>query len=249
MKCSTHDKHSTLIKGVNYLGHKYMQVIYDWSKYIDPTSHTWCPANDVVSQNIDLYGFWEVYETALMNDLFKKADKGSNFIDVGAQTGWYTLLAADSGLNVLAVESDENSASLIKGSVSMNGFENVVVSNLFVDDKSNVLPAMDMYLVKVDVEGNEKYALKMFEDSFEQKLIKYAVFEFSPVFNDSYKEILEKLNAYGYNGYKIPTGEEFWANDFLENPLETLLQKQPVVASDIDNWEQENILFKLGETE
>lgn len=247
MRCSTHNSHDTLIKGVNYLGHKHLQFIYDWSKYIDPESHTWCPANDVVSQNIDKYGFWENYETALMDDLFKKADGDASFIDVGAQTGWYTLLAADSGLNVLAIEGDDNSASLIKASVNMNRFENVLVLNMFVDDQSNVLPPTDIYLVKVDIEGGEQYALKMLEESFKQKLVKYAIFEFSPIFNDSYKKILEKLNVYGYNGYKIPTGKEFWSNDFLENPLETLLQKQPVVAADIDNWDQENILFKLGE--
>lgn len=245
MKCKIHKAHSTLIKDINYLGHEYVQVIYNWSQYLDPKSHTWCPANDVVSQNIDTYGYWELYETALVNDLFKKAKNDSRLIDVGAQTGWYTLLAADSGLSVWAIESDENSASLIKNSAMLNGFKNVLVQNMFVDKKSPPLPAIWAYLVKVDVEGNEKYALQMLESSFQQKLVDYAIFEFSPIFDNSYKKILAKLNAYGYNGYRIPTGGEIWADDFLSNPLDVLIKQKPVSVEDVDKWEQENVLFKL----
>jgi len=76
-----------------------------------------------VSRQIRHSGIWEPYETSLLLDLLKP---GSVFVDVGANIGYFTLLAAsvvgEQG-RVIAFEPDPANMRLLKASCSKNGFE------------------------------------------------------------------------------------------------------------------------------
>lgn len=242
MKCEQHESHDTLTEQIDYNGQQYSMVIYNWAKYLDPTSHFWCPANDVISENIRTVGFWEIYETALIDQILDLPSDSKNFIDLGSQLGWYSLRAADKGYNVYAVEADSNTAALLKSSAELNGFK-ILVDNKTIDKDSKKERAISTKLFKVDIEGQEEHALRVYDDSFRQGLVEYAVFEISPIFNDSYTKILEKLELYGYNGYRIPTGSEDWCEEYMKNPLKTIMEKSKISSADVSGWKQENILF------
>jgi FkbM family methyltransferase len=52
---------------------------------------------------------------------------GDLFLDVGANVGTYTVLAADLGASVIAVEAAADAAALLRENVTLNGFEDVTV--------------------------------------------------------------------------------------------------------------------------
>jgi len=51
---------------------------------------------------------------------------GDVFVDVGANVGFYTILAAMKGARVIAVEAVPLTAAVLKANIKLNGFENVV---------------------------------------------------------------------------------------------------------------------------
>ena len=55
----------------------------------------------------------------------------------------------------------------------------------------------------MDIEGNEQWGVKYFEKSFEAGCIKNVIMEISPVFNNSYPSIIEKMKGFGYDIYLL----------------------------------------------
>jgi FkbM family methyltransferase len=82
------------------------------------------------------WGFYEKYETALFKRLVKK---GMAVVDVGANVGYYTLLAAhlvgDEG-KVFAFEPDPYNFDLLCKNIELNGFRNVIPVRKAVSSKS-----------------------------------------------------------------------------------------------------------------
>jgi FkbM family methyltransferase len=82
------------------------------------------------------WGFYEKYETALFKRLVKK---GMAVVDVGANVGYYTLLAAhlvgDDG-KVFAFEPDPYNFDLLCKNIELNGFRNVIPVRKAVSSKS-----------------------------------------------------------------------------------------------------------------
>jgi FkbM family methyltransferase len=79
---------------------------------------------------------YEPFETAL----FKKELKaGQTVLDIGANIGYYTLIAAKlvgPGGKVYAFEPDPDNFALLKRNVAANGYANVVLVNRAVSDKN-----------------------------------------------------------------------------------------------------------------
>jgi len=79
---------------------------------------------------------YEPFETAL----FKKELKaGQIVLDIGANIGYYTLIAAKlvgPGGKVYAFEPDPDNFTLLKKNVEANGYDNVVLVNSAVSDKN-----------------------------------------------------------------------------------------------------------------
>lgn len=84
------------------------------------------PENDLcVSKQIREQGIWEPYETRL---ILEHLGQGGVFLDIGANIGYYTVLAAmmvgPAGL-VVAYEPDEDNFSLMQANLSLNKLNNV----------------------------------------------------------------------------------------------------------------------------
>jgi FkbM family methyltransferase len=69
-------------------------------------------------------GFWEAWVTKWMSGKFQQ---NTHFIDIGANVGYYTMLAAEAGLTVAAVEPNPHVRELLTWSVRENRYKNVEV--------------------------------------------------------------------------------------------------------------------------
>lgn len=80
-----------------------------------------------ISRRILAEGIWEPYETSLV---MASLPAGGVFVDVGANIGYFSVLAAsqvgDSG-RVVAFEPDPDNFSLLRANIALNGFEHLVV--------------------------------------------------------------------------------------------------------------------------
>ena len=80
---------------------------------------------DLVSEHILKHNIWEPYETMLV---LKHLKPGSVFLDIGANIGYYTVLAGSvvgaDGL-VIAYEPDAENFQLLEHNIALNGLTNV----------------------------------------------------------------------------------------------------------------------------
>ncbi len=79
--------------------------------------------DQVISQTLRTARVWEPYETSL---LVRMLTPGDTFVDVGANIGYFSLLAArcvGAGGQVFAFEPDPDNAALFRASIVLNGFE------------------------------------------------------------------------------------------------------------------------------
>ncbi|MFA6007417.1 MAG: FkbM family methyltransferase [Candidatus Shapirobacteria bacterium] len=109
----------------------------------------WYRSDDrVIGQRIAL-GKFEKYETELFLNQLKK---DSVVVDVGANIGYYTLLAAGRVKKVYAIEPDKKCFEILKKNVEENNLKNVVLINKAASDKKE-----KKYLVRdKNNQGNSK---------------------------------------------------------------------------------------------
>jgi FkbM family methyltransferase len=90
----------------------------------------------MVSKKIRDEGIWEPFETTLIVKALKSAN---NFIDVGANIGYYSLIAASvfseqAKGSVFAFEPEQANFQLLQQSISHNGFTNITAVNAGLSD-------------------------------------------------------------------------------------------------------------------
>src|SRR3990170_7009848 len=97
------------------------------------------------------WGFYEKYETELFKTLVKK---GMVVVDIGANIGYYTLLAAhlvgDEG-KVFAFEPEPNNYNLLCKNIEVNGYRNVIPVRKAVFSKSG---EMELFLDESNLGGH-----------------------------------------------------------------------------------------------
>jgi FkbM family methyltransferase len=79
-------------------------------------------SDQTLAPHLVLDGYWEWWTTSF---LARNLRRGETFVDAGACTGYFTLLAADlTGPEgrILAVEPNPQSAALLRRNVALNGF-------------------------------------------------------------------------------------------------------------------------------
>jgi FkbM family methyltransferase len=90
--------------------------------------------HEFIQRNIYYRGYWEWYLSRCIRGLLTHGDL---FIDVGANVGWYSLLAAgrigDSG-RVIAFEPATHNRELLEWNLKVNGLENVAVEPLALSE-------------------------------------------------------------------------------------------------------------------
>lgn len=105
------------------------------------------------SLNLSIDGIYEEYETELVK---KEIKRGDVILDLGANIGYYTLIFAklvgESG-KVFAFEPDPDNFALLKKNVENNGYQNVVLINKAISDKTGKLK---LYINKEDNKGDHR---------------------------------------------------------------------------------------------
>lgn len=229
---------------------KFQMKVWEWN---DPTFTTYpkyCPRQDIVSWSIDNYGIWEPYETAIVLDLLSEEPTGS-VLDIGAHIGWYSVLASLKGYETFAVESDAANIRLMQHNNALNDIEIQTVHG-YVDEHAPMIKDSGFHFVKCDIEGNEQWAYRMLFEPFARHEIKYALFEISPSFNDSYPDLIESICGDDYRMFQVPHKGWPKVDMFRDDPLETLKQYCEIPAEGrreyIAGLEQENMLFIRNES-
>lgn len=94
---------------------------------------------EYIQRNIYFLGYYEIRETRLIRRLLRPGD---TFVDVGANIGWYTLLAANqvgrTG-KVLAFEPSRAVFGHLTHNVHLSGYSHVVAERLALADRSGVV--------------------------------------------------------------------------------------------------------------
>ena len=97
------------------------------------------PKTDRVSAYIAVLGYWELAPTELFCNILKK---GMTAVDVGANIGWFTMMAArlvGSDGEVFAFEPEESNFALLKISAERNKFQHVHLERTCVSDTDGFL--------------------------------------------------------------------------------------------------------------
>lgn len=94
------------------------------------------PVDSALSRELLIYGIYEKGEVRVFHQLIKK---GMTVLDLGANIGYFTLIAAKlvgpEG-KVFAFEPDPKNFSLLQRNVELNGYDNITLVQKAVADKS-----------------------------------------------------------------------------------------------------------------
>lgn len=190
-----HDKHATLLIPTR-LGNLW---IYDAAQYMGFNGY--CTGQDDISRTIQNTGVWEPEETALVEELLAE-EEGGFVMDIGAHIGWYSILAARMGYDVLAVEANAENITLMQSNAYGQGVsDRITIKHEWIQEGSKLrapLFVKDIDLVIIDIEGNEQYAVEALAKYFEKQQIKHALIEISPCFNNSYPALVKRMFDWGY---------------------------------------------------
>lgn len=212
--------------------------VFDWQKYANTPGY--CPADDALSQSIDLQGVWEAFETVLVLDILDLGKKEKDVIvDIGCNVGWYSLIAGVKGyIHQIAYECDKDIIELFEYNCRLNHV-NIDLRKVKINDdvaKLKIPDQREIHFLKCDIEGMERFAINMCADLFKEKRIKYAMIEVSPCFNDSYPELCGKIVKWGYKAFRVPNKGMKHMAEYEVQPLETLKKHYKVDASTETEW-------------
>ena len=182
--------------------------VYNLQKYKNIRGY--CTGKDEVSGSLIATGQWEPFETKVVSNILNRPAPGEYILDFGSHIGWYSILAAQRGYRVVAIEGDKENIKTLEHNAKINQVANMIMTaHLWIDsnldnfdDLKLIRPETKIKLMKVDIEGNEQYAVKLVEDWLENKNIENILLEISPVFNKSYPKLIDKLVKYDYEIYK-----------------------------------------------
>ncbi len=236
------------------MARKFTMQVFDWERYWDMDDPRYCPASDAVSQTIDQIGVWEPRETILTLAVCTAAAAGSVMVDMGAQLGWFSLLAASCGLDVNAVDADPENLRVLRESSERNGWELQVVRYLERIGPNN--PTFDLEekdcrvaLAKIDIEGAENDAIRMLWPLIEAGRVDHLMIEVSPCFAGYYPQLVADLVDVGYQAWLLPPKRQPpYALDDLPGDLEpwrldTL--PRPDLMAMVASWRQNDCWFSL----
>lgn len=172
----------------------------------------YCPAHDAVSETIVSHRTWEPTETILTLLACSRADPAHTFVDLGAQMGWFSLLAASCGLRVYSFDADPECISLLTSSASLNGWQDRIVpthlrltsDTLPLDLQLSPSPPSHIAMAKVDLEGAEDAGIDFLFPYIRAGQLDYLLLEVSPVFADYYPSLVSRILDQGYWAYHLP---------------------------------------------
>jgi hypothetical protein len=198
----------------------------------------YCPAADAISMNLAQHRIWEPVETITLLRCFREfaSNVNSAFVDIGAQLGYYSVLAIRSGVDTFAIEADPDVFDLLNENNGRVGHD-VQVAELVRN--------LDL-IVKIDIEGAEREAVEMLGDAFEEGRVKYALIEISPCFRPGYEDLVVDIMEAGYRAFEMPPKQipPHPLDDIRVDLLPWELRGRPfAVRRTVLGWDQRNVLF------
>jgi hypothetical protein len=245
-----------------HLACRFPLAIWQWDHEEYGEMDLYCPAHDAVSRTIDELGIWEPAETILTLSILQRSDPDSLFVDFGAQIGWFCALACMARSDVLAFEADPECMGLIKHNMRLNDWDDHVSYRLERIGPDTLVPnpGRRIALAKIDIEGAEEHAVNWLWPSIHNGLVDHLLIEVSPVFNDSYPDLVVRLLKAGYAAFVMPEKSippvrfENFSEDLEDTRLWPLpLADRQTLASEwhglqkvrnrVADWHQANVLF------
>jgi len=201
-KCQAgHDKHNR--KKVNtVLGE---MVIYDWENYMNYAGY--CTGQDDISRSLDTVGKWDTEVHARMQAILAEGDTANQVIDVGSHIGYFSRLANQMGYTVKAYDADKENLELLKENTEdlpahtkakLIWFDGDLIKKKWCTSCSL---QKKIELIKIDIEGNEQYAIAYFESCI--GVVKNIIMEVSPIFNNSYPKLVQDLVNWGFEVFEL----------------------------------------------
>ena len=148
-----------------------------------------------------------LYEYEEMNFLFDYLDTNDLFVDIGANIGAYTILAASKRSKVIAVEPIPSSYEILKKNILLNDFSNTVdIYNIAISDKdenlkfSNNLDALNHVLI-----NGEKYT----------DIINIPAVKLDQILNGQIPKFI-KIDVEGYESKVIDGAENIFSHNDLK---------------------------------
>lgn len=208
----------------------------------------YCPAHDVVSETILSHGVWEPRETTIA--LWHILNRPGVVVDMGAQLGWYTLLATAHDRQVIAYECDADYLGMIEASLALNGLEGMATT-----EAERITPASDEILpvevcfAKLDLEGAEDQGIRLLWPSIQEGMVHAMLVEVSPVFDDYYPGLVNRIINQGYEAYLMPPKHS--PPHEIDSPYSLapwrIDDRSPSeLAALVESWHQEDVLFVRG---
>lgn len=217
----------------------------------DPDAHPvdggpYCPAHDAVSETIVSHKVWEPRESILWLDACRRAPADAFMIDMGAQIGWFTLLAAVEGRHVVAYEADASNAELLRASLHLNALRpRVIMSEQRIGPGSVPLdlPRLaPVAAVKIDLEGAERDAIQMLWPLIEAGQVDRLLVEISPVFADYYPALVARIMDVGCRAHLLPP-KSSPAADMVDLEASLIELDRDGVEQQVASWHQEDVWF------
>ena len=131
-------------KSSKHLSKKNNEVKYIRTRTLNPYNMVLHEPPGIVSSELQKTGIWETGITNRFESVFSKKCLNKNFIDIGTNIGYYSLLAASFGHSVLSIEAMEYNLKIYRKSVAMNDFNNIVIEYVGVSDSSGGYLCMEM---------------------------------------------------------------------------------------------------------
>jgi len=173
--------------------------VWDTDRYMGQTG-IYCTGQDETSLSIASQGIWEGYETLTALEILQTPGL---VVDIGAQVGWYTMLAAYNGCPVVAVEADPENVRLLQANSA--GLDVSVVHGWVGEQTAPWVDGPRIRLLKADIEGLEREAVRVIRPLLETQRVDWLLLELTPSFPGSnIPWIIETLNGYGYQTWLVP---------------------------------------------
>lgn len=238
----------------DHLARFFDMELFNWRQYSDSPG-VYCPGADVVSATIVEEGIWEAKETAVVLALLSSVEP-TVVVDVGAQIGWFSCLAASFGYFVQAIDADPEPLRLLTITAERNGWDGGLIAPILhrfaadpatddVVESTVLLP--HIRLLKMDVEGAENHVVRAFMPAIAAGRVDFILAEISPIFDDYYPDLIADLIATGYEAYLIPPKRNppfplaLFPDDLIPHRLDTT--PPSVLREYVASWHQENVLF------
>lgn len=190
----------------------------------------YCSGQDDISRTLKLYGVWEPAESKIIEGILERGDRAKTVIDIGAHTGWYSLMAAKAGYRVIAIEADTNNVGVLNNNASLGGVDSAIsIKEMWIDENTEpdkTLP--DCELVIIDIEGNDDNAVRLCEGLFKERRVENAMIEVSPCFNDRYPAMVNFIKNCGYRAWYVDAGQREFDNDYSTPQFNLLFVRHDV---------------------